>query len=95
MSENGIRCWWWSWWWWWWWHGERDGCRVGRGSSGQLLLRSRCPLQSHKLMVWFPRLDFTGTAIVGEASHDFPRKPPERFGRAEDIRGVVKPLWRM
>ena len=46
-------------------------------------------------MVWFPRLDFTGTAIVGEASHDFPRKPPERFGRAEDIRGVVKPQWWM
>ena len=44
-------------------------------------------------MVWFPRLDFTGTAIVGEASHDFPRKPPERVGRAEDIRGVVKSLF--
>lgn len=67
MSKNGIQCWWCSWWWWWW-HRERDGCRVGRGSSGQVLLRGRCPLQNHKLMVWFPPPTSQGPPVC-EASH--------------------------
>lgn len=37
---------------------------------GQVLLRGRCPLESHKLTVWFPPTTWQGTPVC-EESHDF------------------------